>query len=406
VLFGRKLEDPWRCDAYEVLDGRKPPQADNASQEDFMQLSEFILTNIEPIAREWEEFAKTCTPAAIGMTRSAILDDVTQILEAVANDMEQPQTPAEQDAKGMGQRLSDSLGRVAASHVGLRIDSRFDLAQIVSEYRAMRASVLRLWSSSRREGLSDETMAVIRFDEAIDQSIAEIVPTYLRREAQYRDRFFGMLGHDLRGPINVIHLCAEILIKNGEHSRDERRHARRISKSCDRLDRMVKDILDFTRGRFGEPMHITRVPADLGTILRDIIDEVQCANPEVAIDFATGGDLTGEWDSERLSQLLWNLVANAIQHGGAKQVGVRVENENDRVVIEVHNEGLPIPQDVMTNIFNPLGRERYSEPHRAGLGLGLFICKEIVTAHGGTITATSAMDAGTTFAVRLNSHAG
>jgi signal transduction histidine kinase len=148
------------------------------------------------------------------------------------------------------------------------------------------------------------------------------------------------------------------------------------------------------------------VPADLGTILHDIIDEVQCANPEVAIDFATGGDLTGEWDNERLSQLLWNLLVNAIQHGAAKQVAVRVENENDLVLIEVHNEGPPIPQEVMANIFNPLGRQRSSEPHRASLGLGLFICKEIVTAHGGTINATSALNVGTTFAVRLKSLAG
>lgn len=109
-----------------------------------MHLAEFILTNIEPLSREWEEFARSCTPAAIGMTRSTLLDDVTQILLAIANDMEQPQDPAEQKAKGSGQPLSHALGRVAASHVGLRIESRFDLAQIVSEYRAMRASVLRL----------------------------------------------------------------------------------------------------------------------------------------------------------------------------------------------------------------------------------------------------------------------
>jgi RsbT co-antagonist protein rsbRD N-terminal domain len=112
-----------------------------------MQLAEFILKNIEPIAREWEEFARTCTPAAVGMTESALRDDITQILDAVVDDMEQPQTLAEQAAKGKGQRLSDSLSDAALSHIGLRIESRFDLAQILSEYRALRASVLRLWSS-------------------------------------------------------------------------------------------------------------------------------------------------------------------------------------------------------------------------------------------------------------------
>jgi signal transduction histidine kinase len=239
------------------------------------------------------------------MTRSALLDDVTQILRAVANDMERPQTTSEQDEKGKGQRLSDSLGPVAASHVGLRIDSRFDLAQIVSKYRAMRASVLGLWSSSGPSPLSKETMEVIRFNEAIDESIAEIVPAYLRRESRFRDRFFGMLGHGLRGPINAIHLSAERLANNKESGVDELRYVKRILKSCEHLDRIVRDIIDFTRGRLGEPMNITRRPADLRTILRDIIEEVQCAEPNVAIEFAASGNLTGEWDSERLSPI-WN----------------------------------------------------------------------------------------------------
>jgi signal transduction histidine kinase len=370
-----------------------------------MGLSEFIRTNAERIAREWEEFAKTCTPAAIGVMDDVLLDDVTHTLEAVANDMEQPQTPAEQEAKGKGRRLNDRLGGAAAHHVGLRIESRFDLAQIVSEYRALRASVLNLWSRSRAERLSDETMAVIRFNEAIDQSVAEIVPIYLRREAQYRDRFFGMLGHDLRGPINAIHLCAELLINSAEPGANKPRYISQILKSCDRLDGMVKDIIDFTRGRFGEPMRITRARADLGVIIRDTVDEVQCANPKVKIDFAAVGDLSGDWDSERLSQLLSNLVLNAVQHGTTRQLEVRVENNNDEVLIEVHNQGPTIAPDVMANIFKPLGRERRSDGSRSGLGLGLFICKEIVKAHGGTIMVTSTIDVGTTFSVRLNRRA-
>ena len=371
-----------------------------------MLLSEFILANIESIAREWEEFAKTCVPAAAGMTRSALLDDVTQILRAVANDMERPQTAIEQDEKGKGQRPSDSLGPVAASHVGLRIDSRFDLAQIVSEYRAMRASVLGLWSSTRPAPLSEETLEVIRFNEAIDESIAEIVPAYLRREAQFRDRFFGMLGHDLRGPINAIHLSAALLANNKERDANELRYVKRIARSCEHLNRMVRDIIDFTRGRLGEPMNITRIPADLGTVLRDIIDEVQCAEPAVAIEFAASGELTGTWDGERLSQLLWNLVINAIQHGRAKHVGVRLEQANGHVLIQVHNEGTPIPQEMMANLFNPLGSEGSAVQRRVGLGLGLFICNEIVKAHKGTITAFSTPNAGTTFTVRLPSQLG
>jgi signal transduction histidine kinase len=370
-----------------------------------MHLAEFIRANIEPIAREWEEFAKTCTPAAIGMTRSGLLDDVTQILRAVAEDMEQPQTPAEQEAKGRSQRSAGPLGSAASSHVSLRIDSRFDLVQIVSEYRAMRASVVRLWARSLPNGLSEETRAAIRFDEAIDESIAEIVPAYLQRESQFRDRFFGMLGHDLRTPINAIYLSATALIGGGGLKENEVKMALRILDSCRHLDHLVRDILDFTRGRFGEPMHVNRSPADLRIILQEIVDEIRSANPNVVIDLAASGTLRGEWDRERLSQLISNLVTNAIQHGNAQYVSVTADGKNDHVLIEVHNQGPPISQDLLATIFNPLGQERHSTQGRAGLGLGLFICKEIVKAHGGTISATSSQDAGTTFAMCLSNRA-
>jgi hypothetical protein len=181
--------------------------------------------------------------------------------------------------------------------------------------------------------------------------------------------------------------------------------ALRILNSCQNLDRMVRDILDFTRGRFGEPMHVNRSPADLAVILRDIVDELHCANPNVVIDLAASGDLRGEWDRERLSQVISNLVTNAIQHGKVQHVRVTAGNENDLVLIEVHNQGPAIPQDRLATIFNPLEQERHSNQGRAGLGLGLFICKEIVKAHGGTISATSSRDAGTIFAMRLSNRA-
>ncbi|HEX3409076.1 MAG TPA: HAMP domain-containing sensor histidine kinase [Candidatus Binataceae bacterium] len=366
-----------------------------------MGLAEFIRNNIDAIAQEWEEFAKSCTPASIGMTRTTLLNDVIPILQAIAHDMEMPQTLDEEIAKGKGRHLSDSLARVAANHVGARIESRFDLAQIVSEYRAVRASALRLYA--RSEGLSDETREVVRFSEAIDESVAEIVPTFLLREAQYRDRFFGMLGHDLRGPINAIGLCAALLTDGPDRSADDQRWIARIMKSCDRLDHMVKDIIDFTRGRFGEPMRIARVRADLRTVVADILSEIQCANPDAMLSLDAPSPCPGEWDSERLSQLLWNLVTNAIQHGKAKHVGVKLGIDNDEVVIAVHNEGPPIPPAALTTIFNPLMRDGDSEHHPVGLGLGLFICKEIVKAHGGSITVTSSWEGGTTFTVHMNS---
>jgi signal transduction histidine kinase len=106
-----------------------------------------------------------------------------------------------------------------------------------------------------------------------------------------------------------------------------------------------------------------------------------------------------------LSQLLWNLITNAIQHGKATRVAVRAANDDGRALIEVHNDGLAIPGEVMASLFNPLGLHGASARHRIGLGLGLFICNEIVKAHESAITAVSTPEAGTTFAVYLNRRA-
>lgn len=374
-------------------------------------LDKFIIANLEPIAADWHNYASTCLlpatdlPPSAETTTGGLLDEVTDTLTAIAKDIGGSQTLDEQTANGKSQQSRGPLDRIAASDVCPRIESRFDLTRVVSEYRALRAIILRLWADSRPEGLSEETMAVIRFDEAIDRTVAEIVPAYLRRESRIRDRFFGMLGHDLRTPINAIHLSAELLSTTGGLGETEAKCIARILNSSQRLDRMVRDILDFTRGRLGEPMQIRRLPSDLRSILQSIIDELQCANPKVAINLAAAGDLAGEWDSDRLSQLISNLVMNAIQHGRAGRIMIRAENENGWVSIEIHNDGLPIPQDAIAAIFNPLEREVPSDHSSTGLGLGLFICQQIVAAHEGDMSVTSSQDAGTSFFLRLNHRA-
>ena len=170
------------------------------------------------------------------------------------------------------------------------------------------------------------------------------------------------------------------------------------------MDHMVSDILDFARGRLGSPMPITPAAANLGTLVREVADEVQSANPGFSLDVDTNGDLSGDWDTERLKQLLSNLLLNAIQHGNGKNVAVTTKSDETVVLLEVCNEGPPIPKELLGTMFDPLVHGRSSDQNSAGLGLGLFIVNEIVSAHKGTIAVTSSQDVGTTFSVRLPRH--
>jgi len=368
-----------------------------------MRLSVFIRTNSDRILREWEDFVKTHSAAAV-LPRWVLRAHAAAILQLIAEGIERLQLPTEQKSKAKGERALSPIERVAAVHVDLRIESGFDLVQIMAEYRVLRACVLRLWQEGDPDGFAQGAEDITRFSEAVDQGLAETVPIYAQREANYRDRFLGMLGHDLRNPLNSISMGATSLARSEGLTDKQRETVSRMISSARRLDHMVNDILDFARGRLGSPMPITLKPANLGTIVREVADEVRSINPSFSVDFDANCDLTGDWDPERLKQAVSNLLTNAIQHGGGKTIGVRAESDEHSVFLEVTNEGPAIPKELLGTIFDPLVHGKSSDQNRTRLGLGLFIVSEIVSAHRGTVAVTSSDEAGTTFSVRLPRH--
>jgi signal transduction histidine kinase len=368
-----------------------------------VRLSEFIRTDTERIVREWEEFAKTL-PAEADLPRWFLRVHIAAILRSIAEEIERSEPAFEQQAKGRGEGTAGPIEHVAAAHLDLRIESGFDLVQIMAEYRALRACVLRLWRAKDPDGFVQGAEEITRFCEAVDRAVAETVPAYEQRDARYRDRFLAMLGHDLRNPLNSISLSAMSLAGAEGLNEKQQGAASRILSSAQRLNNMVNDILDFARGRLGSPMPITRVKANLGTLAREVADEVRSANPEFLVDVETQGDLNGDWDGERVKQLLSNLLTNAVQHGAGKNVGLSVKGEENLVFLEVRNEGPPIRKELLGTMFDPLVQGRSSTQNPTGLGLGLFIVKEIASAHKGTVSVTSSEDSGTTFSVSLPRH--
>jgi signal transduction histidine kinase len=168
--------------------------------------------------------------------------------------------------------------------VDLRIESGFDLVQIMAEYRVLRACVLRLWREGDPDGFAQGADDITRFSEAVDQALTAIVPIYEKQEANYRDRFLGMLGHDLRNPLNSILMGATSLARSEGLTDKQRETVSRMITSVRRPDLMVNDILDFARGRLGSPMPITLMPANLGTLVREVADEVRSTTPGLSVD--------------------------------------------------------------------------------------------------------------------------
>ncbi|MBI5548513.1 MAG: GAF domain-containing sensor histidine kinase [Deltaproteobacteria bacterium] len=229
-----------------------------------------------------------------------------------------------------------------------------------------------------------------------------------RATGAHRDRFMGILGHDLRGPLAAASTAAQVLMRTEGACPGHALAAARIITSCGRMERMIHDLLDFARTSQGGGIPIALRPTELRALCRSIAEEAQATSPGRTLVLDAAQECWGEWDPERLAQVLSNLLANAVQHGAESQpITLRLDGGTDAAVLELHNEGSPIPEASLAHLFEPfwsLHDLRDRARPSGNLGLGLFISREIVRAHGGSIEARSSAQEGTTFTVRLPRH--
>ena len=376
-----------------------------------IRLGTFIREDAVQIIDEWTGFAGTRIPAGDGMTVLALEDHVDEILSFIADDLESPQTGSEQvrKAQGDGAKAGGRIRRSAAEiHAELRLNDGFDIDQMVSEYRALRACVVKLWGVGNRS-LDDTDFAdLIRFNEAIDQAVAESISHYTKTLDHSRSLFLGILGHDLRNPIGAASISAERIAGLGPLNDKQTAMATGIRDYAVRAMRTLDDLLDLTRVQFGSDLPIFRETMDMSLLSRQLVDEMQASHPGRTITLETTGNTEVDWDILRMGQVLSNLIGNAIAHGFEDTpVEVAVEGRPKEVVLSVRNHGLPIPQDRMRMVFDSLIRGDEDRQQPAGsthLGLGLYITRKIVGAHGGTIGVTSSAHDGTSFTVSIPRH--
>jgi phosphoserine phosphatase RsbU/P len=223
-----------------------------------------------------------------------------------------------------------------------------------------------------------------------------------RQTALFREQFVGILGHDLRNPLQAITGNAALLLRYGGLSDPQRKAVHRISNSADRMARMIGDLLDFTRTRLGGGYTLQRTEVNVHDVLRQVVEELEVAHPGRKFELNVSGTGQGAWDMGRIAQAASNLVGNAVQYSPEDSV-VRVSacDEGLGVRVEVRNGGQPIPAERMPHIFDPFVRGAEVSRSRSGLGLGLYITHEIVKAHGGTLQVRSTEAEGTCFWMNL-----
>jgi signal transduction histidine kinase len=375
-----------------------------------MGLSDFITLESAKILSEFQAFAVQQLPAAADMDVAALRDHAGLVLAAIALDMRQPQTKGQQHEKSLGHApgVVSADASPAQRHGELRAVAGFDVNQTVAEYRALRASVIRLWMESGPTLGREEVIELTRFNEAMDEALASSILHFAAEAARMRNLFLGVLSHELRTPLSTIMASGESLLRAASSGEVLPKAAERTLRGARRIQSLLDDLLDYVRSGLGEGMRVTPAPIDMGQACGRIVGELRANHPSRTIEVEQAGDLACVCDEQRISQAISNLLGNALRHGLADApVAVRIDGASpDAIAVSVQNAGQPIPRATRESLFEPLVRG--AEANRAGysLGLGLYIVREIAHAHGGSATVESDEKIGTVFTLRIPRDAG
>jgi signal transduction histidine kinase len=266
--------------------------------------------------------------------------------------------------------------------------------------------VLRLWLPRLGKMTEEISNQMVRFNEAIDQALAESVVAYSSKADQTRELFLAILGHDLRMPLFSLALAGETLKRPHLSETQLSETGNRIRHSTRLMNSMVADLLGFTRTQLGSGMPIVLATLDVRTVCESALEDAAAAHPESRFELNATGNATGLFDGVRLHQLFANLLFNAAQYGARdRPVVLDIHGDARDVTVQVTNHGQPLPEASLSAIFKPLVQlpeeGEHDERPRTSLGLGLFIAREIAEAHRGAIGVQSDAIKGTVFTVSL-----
>jgi two-component system NtrC family sensor kinase len=226
--------------------------------------------------------------------------------------------------------------------------------------------------------------------------------TERRRSQEVQAHLLGIVGHDLRTPLTSIKMSVTAVLRDADVPDRHRRTLERADAGVTRMSRLIDDLLDYSRARLGKGLRVVPAPTNLDLICGGVLDAARAAFPSRTLAYRHDGDGAGEWDAGRIEQVLLNLLTNAVRYGEeGRDITLSWTGAPDRKVISVHNHGVPIAPELLGHIFEPFKRGDAAGNTWGGVGLGLYIVKQIVGAHGGLVAVRSQRGAGTTFEVTL-----
>lgn len=349
-------------------------------------VSEHIRNAASKIVELWTAAVAAELPRLAALERSAIINHLPEFMIGLANFIDQT-LPVD----------GGTFTTLLEGHARQRLTNGIDLSTLIQEYALLRSVLMRVLRDVPTTPEIRDPM--IRLDEGLDTAVRAAVQSYATLRDQTRDRFIGILAHDLRTPLSAVMTGANYLTAITESDDVKHRVAVAIEQSATRMARLIDDIFEFARGTLGGTIPVQFREGDLGELAAIAVAELKVAHPKRDLRLELIGDLRGRWDADRILQVVSNLVANAFRHGADPvTVTVREGTSREELVLEVNDRGPPLPAERIRQLFDPTRLE--VSKTRAGLGLGLYIVRQIALAHGARCDVQSSEAEGTTFTVR------
>ncbi len=369
------------------------------------RLADFILANIDAVLRHWDSVVQTSVTARDHLPASERRGQIWQMLGDIARHLQiAPPLPDAADSNADARMPADSAAELYAVEC---LMSGKPIDQMLSELHALRSIVLRLYAERRESGDAISLDDLVGLNDAFDHAVKCAAARYVQISNRTRSLFLGMLGHDLRNPLSAINMCAQALSQRDTPDQDYLNKASaHIGRAVLHATKTIGNVLDLTRVQIGSGIPLGFTDIDLAAVCQDVIEELKLIHTDRAVQFENTGQHIGRFDRNRIAQVCCNLIGNALQHGEkSAPVIVCLGREQDYFVLTVWNRCEAIPPTEIARIFDPM--QRYAALALSGggplasLGLGLYITREIVNAHGGAISVESTDHHGTTFTVRL-----
>ncbi|MDQ6640240.1 MAG: HAMP domain-containing histidine kinase [Pseudomonadota bacterium] len=352
-----------------------------------MSLPQFIHESLDEILAEWE---RDCGATATDAQPAARRVHFGKVLHAVADDMKRSRA-----AEPKSQRAAAAPAPNSPA------------SQLVGEYASLRASVLRQWGRKHPSPSTADLDDLVHFNEAMDRSLAELAATFSPSESQPQSLFLGVLNHELRTSVASILMSAQVLTHRSAPGSPEAKAAQRILRSCEQGRQTLDALSAFTKVPLGEHLEIDRARDDMDVLCKRALDAFARIDPERKVRLTSDGDPSGNWDTARIREAIGGLLGNAARFASrGSVVTIAVDGHAaDEVKVTVHGDGTPIDVETLQTIFDPVARVESENATYAGLGLGLFIVRKVVDAHGGHVDVDASAGEGTTFTMMLPRHA-